>query len=238
MKIILAGGAVVIVALAVLLFVLEPASAPSIIDVPESNRPIVADVQPTSTTPETGRVANPSGATKPITEGKLKADTFTGTLQKVNTGCFSDGECYIVVDGKHVTAIMGWSQQTVGKVLGVAGFGDLENYIGKPVEVYAQVTPDNKYTLYGSEGFYIKLVADKGGDSASVACVVGGCSSQLCTEGTGEPLISTCEYREVYACYKTATCARQATGKCGWTDTPALKACIASDGGTTSGTAI
>ena len=92
------------------------------------------------------------------TTGKLKADTFTGTLTKVDTGCFSDGECFIEVDGKHVTAIMGFSRDTVGKVIGVEGFGDLEQYIGKKVEVYAQVNPDGTYTLYGSEGFYIKVI--------------------------------------------------------------------------------
>ena len=53
---------------------------------------------------------------------------------------------------------MGWSQATVGKVLGVEGFGDLESYIGKKVEVYAQVNADNTLTLYGSEGFYIKAL--------------------------------------------------------------------------------
>lgn len=158
MKIILGAGAVIIVVLAVLLFVLEPASAPSAIEVPESNRPIVADEQPTTPVPETNRVANPGDTTKPVTAGKLKADTFTGTLEEVNTGCFSDGECYVVVDGRHVTAIMGWSQATVGKVLGVEGFGDLESYLGKKVEVYAQVNADNTLTLYGSEGFYIKVL--------------------------------------------------------------------------------
>jgi len=90
-------------------------------------------------------------------EGKLKAANFSGKLEEVNTGCFADAECYVVVDGKHVTAIMGWSQETVGSVQGVEGFGDLENHIGKEVEVYAQDTGDGKYTLYGSEGFYIKL---------------------------------------------------------------------------------
>jgi hypothetical protein len=90
-------------------------------------------------------------------EGKLKAANFSGKLEEVNTGCFADAECYVVVDGKHVTAIMGWSQETVGTVQGVEGFGDLENHIGKEVEVYAQDTSYGKYTLYGSEGFYIKL---------------------------------------------------------------------------------
>jgi hypothetical protein len=90
-------------------------------------------------------------------EGKLKVANFSGPLEEVNTGCFADGECYVVVDGKHVTAIMGWSQETVGSVQGVEGFGDLENHIGKEVEVYAQDSGDGKYTLYGSEGFYIRL---------------------------------------------------------------------------------
>jgi hypothetical protein len=82
---------------------------------------------------------------------------FSGTLQEVNTGCFADGECYVTVDRKHVTAIMGWSQEIGGTVQGVEGFGDLENYIGQEVEVYAADTGDGKYTLYGSEGFYIRL---------------------------------------------------------------------------------
>lgn len=161
MKIILAGGAVVIAILAVLLFVLEPASAPSEISVPETNRPIPADIQPTTTTPVNGRVANPNqtDTTKPVTTGKLKADMFSGKLEEVNTGCFSDGECYVVVDGKHITVLMGWSQATVGSIIGAPSIGDLESMIGKTVEVYAQENIDKTYTLYGSEGFYIKVNA-------------------------------------------------------------------------------
>jgi hypothetical protein len=51
----------------------------------------------------------------------------------------------------------GWSRETVGSVQGVEGFGDLQNFIGKEVEVYAQDKGDGTYTLYGSEGFYLKL---------------------------------------------------------------------------------
>lgn len=59
------------------------------------------------------------------------------------------------------------------------------------------------------------------------ACAVGGCSSQLCGEAADmDGMVTTCEYREVYACYQTATCERQATGKCGWTDTPELAMCL------------
>ena len=166
----------------------------------------------------------------PLVSEKLKADTFTGTLEEVNTGCFSDGECYIMVDGKHVTVLRGRSQDTVGNIVGAPSIGDLENYIGSEVEVYAQVNPDNTYTLYGSEGFYVKT-NDKGGVPAPApvvggACIVGGCSGQLCVDESQGDRATTCEYREIYACYQTATCARQATGQCGWTETAELKACL------------
>jgi hypothetical protein len=109
--------------------------------------------KPVAPTPQNTEVDGSASA--PI--GKIKADVFSGTLEEVNVGCFADAECYITVDGKHVTAIMGWSQEIVGSVIGVDGFGDLTNYLGQEVEVYAQVKEDGTYTLYGSEGFYIRL---------------------------------------------------------------------------------
>ncbi len=106
---------------------------------------------------------------KPVDEDKptplppgLTAEKFSGILQEVNVGCFVDGECYVVVDGKHVTAVMGWSGETVGTLIGVDGFGDLEKFIGEEVEVYAQNKNDGFYSLYGSKGFYIKLVNSGG----------------------------------------------------------------------------
>ena len=87
----------------------------------------------------------------------VTTDTFSGKLEKVDTGCFADGECYVVVDGKHVTAIMGWSKETVGTIQGVASFGDLADHIGEEVEVHALKKADGTYTLYGDANFYIKL---------------------------------------------------------------------------------
>ncbi len=59
-------------------------------------------------------------------------------------------------------------------------------------------------------------------------CAVAGCSGQLCvsTDEAGE-IITTCEYRAEYACYKEASCEPQADGKCGWTQTSELKKCLA-----------
>lgn len=60
--------------------------------------------------------------------------------------------------------------------------------------------------------------------AAPGGCHVGGCSGQVCSDREG--VITTCEWREEYACYATATCERQANGQCGWTETPELAACL------------
>jgi len=58
----------------------------------------------------------------------------------------------------------------------------------------------------------------------SDGCFVGGCSGQICSDREG--VVSTCEWREEYACYQQATCERQADGACGWTSTAELDACL------------
>lgn len=55
-------------------------------------------------------------------------------------------------------------------------------------------------------------------------CVRTGCSGQICSD---QEVFTTCEWREEYACYRSATCERQADGTCGWTMTPELQACLA-----------
>ncbi len=182
---------------------------------------------------EGGRRADPgTPSISPVVEGKLKANVFTGKLEEVNTGCFSDGECYVTVGGKHVTTLRGWSRDTVGSVQGVEGFGELEKYIGKNVEVYAHVNPDNTYTLYGSEGFYVKVLDGKGNPvtppkaTTGTGCVIGGCSSHLCVDASKGDVVSTCEWTATYTCYKTATCEKQSTGQCGWTQTEELNQCF------------
>lgn len=55
-------------------------------------------------------------------------------------------------------------------------------------------------------------------------CYVGGCSAQLCTDKPDA--VSTCEYRDEYACYQSAKCERQSNGQCRWTPTATLNACL------------
>lgn len=56
-------------------------------------------------------------------------------------------------------------------------------------------------------------------------CKVAGCSSELCV-GPDDPGISSCIFRPEYACYRGATCAQQADGMCGWTQTAELTQCL------------
>jgi len=56
-------------------------------------------------------------------------------------------------------------------------------------------------------------------------CVPAGCSRQECSDNPA--LLTTCIWKPEYVCYRDATCERQDDGACGWTETPALDACIA-----------
>ncbi|HEY5927228.1 MAG TPA: hypothetical protein VIV11_36325 [Kofleriaceae bacterium] len=58
-------------------------------------------------------------------------------------------------------------------------------------------------------------------------CVKSGCSGTVCVE-PGKEVVTTCEFKPEYACYRDAACERQGDGSCGWTQSPALTACLAS----------
>ncbi len=70
--------------------------------------------------------------------------------------------------------------------------------------------------------FYLR--AKSSSSSNMKPCIKTGCSGQICAE---ETMMSTCEYRAEYECYKKATCERQSNGNCGFTKTPELTRCLA-----------
>jgi len=90
------------------------------------------------------------------------------------------------------------------------------------------LSAEQKYDIEGVFSVTDSVVIDSKPQPAPVMgkCYVGGCSSQICSDQPG--MMSTCEYRDEYACYQTATCERQASGACGWTETTTLKACLGS----------
>jgi eight-cysteine-cluster-containing protein len=91
-------------------------------------------------------------------------------------------------------------------VAGVAWFVDYYSKIDYREPIIVEILPNNE-----------EVVTSKG-------CFVGGCSGQICSDR--QDIASTCEFREEYACYKTAKCERQAGGQCGWTETSELKMCL------------
>jgi hypothetical protein len=54
-------------------------------------------------------------------------------------------------------------------------------------------------------------------------CHPTGCSGQVCSD---EDIATDCQYKEEYTCYKQATCERQVSGECGWTESATLKSCL------------
>jgi len=62
-----------------------------------------------------------------------------------------------------------------------------------------------------------------GGSVGQKPCIKTGCSGQVCSD---QEVVTTCEYRSEYECYKRAACERQANGECGFTMTPQLRACL------------
>jgi hypothetical protein len=59
-------------------------------------------------------------------------------------------------------------------------------------------------------------------------CAVAGCSQQLCVSADeAATIVTTCEFRAEYACYREASCEPQADGQCGWTETAELNQCLA-----------
>ena len=203
---------------------INPTVSENVVGVSSTSTITVTEATSTEPGGSGDRIAAPATPNTP--EVVTAPATITGKLTEVNTGCFSDGICYAMVDGTKVILLRGWYQGKVGQIIGADGIGGLESHIGATVTVSAGKNTDGEFTLLGSEAFFIKVATTSKPVTGGV-CAVGGCSSQLCGEAADmKDMVTTCEYREAYACYQTAKCERQATGKCGWTETNELAMCL------------
>jgi len=108
--------------------------------------------------------------------------------------------------------------------------GDYGSDIGEVIEISLGITRNSALVEVG----YIFELTSATETTATIVvnkkelgidgCYIGGCSSQICSDR--KSIVSTCEYKEEYACYKNAICERQKNGKCGWTQTTELVQCI------------
>jgi len=81
--------------------------------------------------------------------------------------------------------------------------------------------PAGRAQMLKATQFYLKASV---GTSNLKPCIKTGCTGQVCAD---ETVMTTCEYRTEYDCYKKATCERQSNGNCGFTKTPELTRCLA-----------
>lgn len=85
---------------------------------------------------------------------------------------------------------------------------------------HTQVTgPAGRALMLNAAQFYLR--ASTSGQLKP--CKKTGCSGQVCSD---EDVVTTCEYRPEYECYKKAKCERQTNGECGFTKTPELTSCL------------
>lgn len=124
----------------------------------------------------------------------------------------------------------------IGKIAGVSieSTGASEAAVGRAYQEMS--SPDGilvsgrHHTVTGPAGraqtikaaqFYLRVEKSS---SEMKPCIKTGCSGEICAD---ETVMSTCEYRREYDCYKRAICERQRSGSCGFTMTPELRRCLA-----------
>jgi hypothetical protein len=86
------------------------------------------------------------------------------------------------------------------------------------------VLQEEDYTLSFEVKKRAKLTLPNG--TTTESCYIGGCSGEICSDS--KDIVSTCIYKEQFACYKSAKCERQKSGLCGWTESKELQACLQS----------
>lgn len=83
-------------------------------------------------------------------------------------------------------------------------------------------------TAYCRDGKFVDYRCPAGKEP----CVIGGCGGDVCKEASyGTAPTAQCDWLPEYACYRTAQCTRQGNGRCGWTPSAELDACIANSRG-------
>ena len=79
--------------------------------------------------------------------------------------------------------------------------------------------PAGRAPTLGATQFYLR----SSGPVARKPCIKTGCSGQVCSD---KEVMTTCEWRPEYDCYRRARCERQASGQCGFTPSSELTACL------------
>lgn len=182
-----------------------------IIDTP---LPVEENPNPDTSTNPTPQIAQFGKAiTLSIGQGAKFGDGFGIHLKEINDSrCKPDVQC--IWAGELSAVFTVWTNQSASKEIRLGTTNNKNITYGNYIISLASAT----------EKTAMITVTQKKVSAPAKKCYVGGCSAQLCSDQ--KDLASTCEYREQYACYKTATCEVQPTGQCGWTPSQELSACL------------
>lgn len=90
-----------------------------------------------------------------------------------------------------------------------------------PSEVLVKC-PGGYEVIYNDAGTCKRCVPSAGGCASDADCMRTGCSGQICYH---EPVITTCEWNDAYACFDYADCSCVG-GQCAWEQTPELLICL------------
>lgn len=128
------------------------------------------------------------------------------------------------------TTVRGEFEDATGTTTKVIELGKTSTF-GSVTVTLTEVAPQSitTQTIADAEYRFTLSVQKKSTATTAGKCYIGGCSSQICSDQ--KDMASTCEYREEYMCYKSATCERQTNGSCGWSQTASLTMCIKDAGG-------
>ena len=92
-------------------------------------------------------------------------------------------------------------------------------FMPMPPTLVAQFAPNPRRAA----GFRLTVSQANAEDPGTDRCKVSGCSREVCANRT---VATPCIWHSEFACYKNAVCAIQPAGKCGWTMTAKLNACL------------
>jgi len=89
--------------------------------------------------------------------------------------------------------------------------------------------PEAKKTTLPKFGIQIDTpIPTRSRPPAKDGCHIGGCSNELCLEGSDTTTTGACDIQAHYVCYRNAICERQSDGICGWKNDSVLKSCLES----------
>ncbi|MDB5245229.1 MAG: hypothetical protein JWN90_334 [Parcubacteria group bacterium] len=227
-------GVVIVLALAIGIWLVVHSIRPIAAILPPVTTSTTTPIEQVSTSTHPTTPSKPVGGYYPYGSVVLALNQVAGFKDSLSirpTAVLEDSRCPVGVQ-----CIQAGTVRITLKTTSITGSESHDVALGKLITIgsdditFVSVTPPHTKDgapMASAYRFTLRIEPHTPASTAPIStkpCYVGGCSSELCSEAPGA--VSSCIYRSEYACYKTATCERQTTGKCGWTQSNELLTCL------------